>query len=32
MFLDRHARSIISGLFDMDAGRYTNIYGRPGRS
>ena len=28
----RHARSIISELFDVDAGRYTNIYGRSGRS
>ena len=28
----RHARSIMSELFDVDAGHYTNSYGRPGRS
>ena len=32
MLFYRHARSIISGLFDVDAGRHTNIYGMPGKS
>ena len=28
----RNGRSIISELFDVDAGRYTNICGMPGKS